>query len=128
MIGMVSDKNLLNRSKAVRNDLKDQKHMRFANSRAAAEPSAAMRWSCHSKGVELTPLAHIHFSHQHSALPGACPGAQSFTISQGLPAAQPASCAAPAASFAEPHTTPDVLPDFACNPALLPTRQAAGAF
>ena len=64
---------------------------------------------CHSEGAQLTPLAHIHFSHQHSALPGACPGAQSFTISQGLPAAQPASCAAPATSWAGPHTATEVL-------------------
>ena len=64
---------------------------------------------CHSEGVQLTPLAHIHFSHQHSALPGACPGAQSFTISQGLPAPQPASRAAPAPSWAGPHANVEVL-------------------
>ena len=65
---------------------------------------------CHSKGVQLTPLAHIHFSHQHSALPGACPGAQFFTISQGLPAAQPASRATPATCWKVQHAGADAIP------------------
>ena len=71
-----------------------------------------------AQGVRLTPLAHIHFSHQHSALPGAYLGMQSFTISQGLPAAQPALHAAPATSWVAPIQP--MIPDLCIRPGLDP--------